>query len=148
MVLYILLSVFFGWLIILTYYLIKVRTHYDKLTAGGKFHHIDKVLEKLIGDDERATKEIQEIKREVGDILKRSTVYVKKIGMVKFNPFGRSEGEKSFVISLLNGEESGVVVNFIYTHEGLRVYAKKVLHGKGEEYELSEEEKRSLQIAK
>ena len=64
--------------------------------------------------------------------------------MVRFNPFERSGGEQSFVLALLNNLNSGLVINFIYTREGLRTYIKKVKAGKGEKYELSEEEKEAI----
>ena len=70
------------------------------------------------------------------------------MGLVRFNAFGKSEGEQSFVLALLNELGSGVVINFIYIHEGIRVYAKPVKAGKGEQHELSSEEKEAVLYAK
>jgi hypothetical protein len=67
---------------------------------------------------------------------------------VRFNAFGKTEGEPSFVLALLNEHNSGVVVNFIYIHDGVRIYAKKVSDGKGEKHELSAEEKDAVTQAK
>ena len=51
-------------------------------------------------------------------------------------------------LALLDKEDSGLIINFIYTHEGVRVYTKKVKQGKGEEYQLSEEEQRAIKESK
>ena len=148
MVLYIFLSFFFGWLIILTYYLIQTRSHYFRLIERTKKQRIDEILEKLMTDDDKNSLEISKSKTEIEKIIKYSTTHFRKVGLVRFNPFGRTEGEKSFVISLLDGMNNGLVINFIYTHEGIRVYAKKVKEGKGEEYQLAEEEKQAVEKAR
>ena len=64
----------------------------------------------------------------------------RKIGIVYFHAFGKTEGEKSFVIALLNNLHSGVVINFMYIPDGVRVYTKKIKEGKGETLELTQEE--------
>ena len=148
MVLYIFLSFFFGWLIILTYYLIQTRSHYFRLIERTKKQRIDEILEKLMTDDDKNSLEISKSKTEIEKIIKDSTTHFRKVGLVRFNPFGRTEGEKSFVISLLDGMNNGLVINFIYTHEVIRVYAKKVKEGKGEEYQLAEEEKQAVEKAR
>ena len=148
MVLYILLSVFFGWLLILTYYVFKTRNHYLRLVERTGKQKIDEILEQLISNEQKNNVRISEIKKEVNNIIQDSVVYYKKIGLIRFNPFGKSEGEKSFVLSFLDGKNNGLVVNFIYIHDGIRIYAKKVKEGKGEEHPLSEEEKQAVEKAK
>lgn len=101
-----------------------------------------------MNDDDKNSQEIVKLKKEVEKIIKDSVVYFKKVGLIRFNPFGRTEGEKSFVIALLDGVNNGLVINFIHTHEGIRIYAKKVKEGKGEEYPLAEEEKQAVEKAK
>ena len=94
--------------------------------------------------DRKTKQELEIVKKELHEEIKASTLHIQKVGLVKFNPFERMGGEKSFVISFLNYENSGIVMNFIYAREGLRVYSKKVRGGKGEEFELSEEEKKAI----
>lgn len=45
-------------------------------------------------------------------------------------------------------KKDGIVLNFIYTHEGVRIYTKIVKMGKGEAYELSAEENEAIHSAK
>jgi len=148
MAFYIILSVFFGWLIILSYYVFKTRRHYFNLTERTKKRKIDDILDSFIAGSEQSKQDILLVKKEVNKIISDSTVFYKRIGLVRYNPFGKTEGEQSFILSLLDGNDSGIVLNFIYTHEGIRIYAKKVKSGKGEEHQLSEEEKQAVKNSK
>jgi hypothetical protein len=49
---------------------------------------------------------------------------------------------------LVDGKDTGVVISGLYSRSGTRWYAKRVANGKGVDYELSEEEKKSLKEAR
>lgn len=148
MAFYILLSFFFGWLIILSYYVIKIRKHYFSLTERTKKQRIDEILDSINQSGEKNKQDITQIKKEIDIIVNNSSVFFNKFGLIRYNPFGKSEGEQSFVLSLLDSRENGMVLNFIYTHEGIRIYVKKVVGGKGEDSQLSEEERQAIIRAK
>ena len=57
------------------------------------------------------------------------------------------EGEKSFVIALLNELHSGIVLDFMYIPDGVRVYCKRIKDGKGETLELTQEELEAVKKA-
>lgn len=71
----------------------------------------------------------------------------RKIGIVQFHALGKTEGEKSFVIALLNNLRTGIVLDFMYIPDGVRVYVKKIKEGKGETLELTEEELEAIKKA-
>jgi hypothetical protein len=135
-------------MIILTWIVISVRTHYLNLTSKTKKYKIDDILDRLLENDENLKKELNEVKKELKQTIAKSQFHLQKIGLVRFNPFERIAGEQSFVVSLVDEQNSGIVINFIYTHDGLRAYTKKVKYGKGEGYELSEEEKKAIKESK
>jgi len=144
MVMYAISGFFFIWLIVMTWILIKMRNHYLNLISRTRKNKIDEVLDELLETDEKTVRDIEIIKKELKEEVKKSQLHYQKIGLLRFNPFERAGGEQSFVISLLDYNNNGVILNFIYTREGLRVYTKKVKNGKGQEYELSEEEKKAI----
>ncbi len=144
MVIYAILSLFLFWLLVLTWIILKTKRHYNSLTADTKKGQLDEILEELLHTDSQVKSEIVRICSELDKVIKNAEFHVQKIGLVRFNPFERSAGEQSFVISLVNKHDSGIIMNFIYTKEGLRVYTKKVTEGKGESYALTEEEKKAL----
>ena len=66
-----------------------------------------------------------------------------KISIVRFNPFGDTGGDQSFVLAVLDAHNSGYVITSIHGREGTRMYVKPIDYGKSK-YPLSEEEKQAL----
>lgn len=69
-----------------------------------------------------------------------------KISIVRFNPFGDTGGDQSFVLAVLDAHDSGYVLTSIHGREGTRVYVKPVDYNKSK-YPLSDEEKQALSQA-
>ena len=145
MIIYVVLVLFFVWLVIITAITLKTKSHYNNLISNTRKHKIDEILDQLIIIDKKTGQELEAVKKELREEIKNSTLHIQKVGLVRFSPFEKSGGEKSFVITFLNYENSGIVINFIQTRDGLRVYSKKVKNGKSEEFELSDEEKRAIE---
>ena len=69
-----------------------------------------------------------------------------KVGIVKYDAFHEMGGKLSFAITLLDGNNSGYIINSMHSREGCYNYIKEIV--KGESYiELSEEEAESLDKA-
>ena len=68
---------------------------------------------------------------------------------VRFNPFkgDGSGGNQSFSTAFVNEEGDGVVISSLYSRERVSVFAKPVKK-MSSEYEMTAEEKESLQKAK
>lgn len=148
MIYLLILLFFFVWLLILTFFLYKIRSHYYHLVSRTKKRKIDDILDSLIEKEAFLGQEINQIKKEIEKINYRESFYYQKIGFLRFNPFDRVGGEQSFILALLDKENNGIILNFLYTREGVRVYAKRVKKGVSEEYELSNEEKEVIKNAK
>jgi hypothetical protein len=97
-------------------------------------------LKDLEGNFEKISRELEELKKE-------SQFWVRKIGIIRFNPFKEVGGDQSFSIALLDANNSGVVVSSLYSREDNRVYGKPIKNGKSE-YQLSEEENQAIEKAK
>lgn len=136
------------WIVILTFFLFKTRTHYNKLVKKTGKHNLEDILEKLIQDDEKMGRDLQLVRKDLEGIQYEQKFHFKKIGFLRFNAFERISGDQSFIISLLNGEDSGIILNFLYTRDGLRVYTKRITKGSSGDLELSPEEKNVIQKAK
>lgn len=145
MIIYAVIAFVFAWLVLLTRMLLKTKAHYNNLISSTKKHKIDEILDELLVIDKKTQEELEIVKKELREEIKISTLHIQKVGLVRFSPFEKSGGEKSFVITFLNHENSGIVINFIHTRDGLRVYSKKIKNGKGEEFELSDEEKKAIE---
>lgn len=134
-----------GWLLFLSYIVFKLRRHYYNLTSRTKKEKLDEILDLLLVEDKKIIEEIIWLKSELKKEVENSQLHLQKVGLIRFNPFDRAGGDQSFVIAFLDKENNGIILNFIYTRDGLRVYTKKVKKGKGVEYDLSEEEKKAIE---
>lgn len=113
-----------------------------------KKRSIDEILDAILNQENFISKEQESIKQAIYNLQNEIKLSYHKIAVVRFNAFEKMQGEQSFVLALLNSIKSGIVLNFIFTQEGFRIYTKMVTEGKGVEYELSEEEKEAILKAK
>jgi len=91
--------------------------------------------------------EFEKIKKDFEELKEKNKFNVQKIGIVRFNPFKEVGGNQSFSLTLLDGNDNGVVVTSLYTREENRVYGKPIKNGRSE-YVLSDEERKSIELAK
>jgi hypothetical protein len=148
MVVNITLAFFFGWLALITFIVLKLRNHYRRLIKRAGVHSIDGILDSLIKEAEKAENRTNHLEKKLQELIVASSHMYRKIGIVQFHALGKTEGEKSFVIALLNDLQSGIVLDFMYIPDGVRVYTKRIKEGKGETLELTQEELEAIQKAK
>ena len=136
-----------AWLVLLTVIFWKMLVHYNKLIAGGGKEGLRGLLEELLRSNRENKKDIENLRGYCDRIEKEGHFHIQKVGLLRFNPFKDIWGDQSFILSLVDKDDTGVIISGLYSRSGLRWYAKKVEKGKGVEHELSGEEKRALKEA-
>ena len=110
-----------------------------------KFVTVNSIFERFDELDEIASiavKNRQDIKKINEDMLSN----FQKVGILKYNAFQEMGGKLSFALTLLDGNNTGYIINSMHSREGCYNYIKEIV--KGESYvELSEEEAESLERA-
>lgn len=142
------LAVVMVWLIALTFLFWQIFSHYSRLTKGVSSKTLKTILEDVLKEVGGVKKDIDILKARCDTIEQTGFLHIQKIGLLRFNPFKDTGGDQSFILALLDGNDTGVVISGLYSRSGTRWYAKKVRQGKGLEHELSEEEKKALTQAK
>lgn len=144
-----LLALFIGilWLFILTVLFWQMSSHYNKLTKNITNKSLKSVLEEMFKNIDLNKKDIAKLIIRCDRIEKDGLMHIQKIGLLRFNPFKETGGNQSFILSLTDANENGIVISGLYSRSGTRWYAKKVVEGKGIEHELSDEEKKTLKEA-
>ena len=104
-------------------------------------------LKEILSQFKELKENFEKISKELEDLKKEGKFSIKKVGMVRFNPFSEVGGNQSFSLALLDENNDGIVITSLYTREGNRVYGKPIKGGQSE-YLLSEEEKEAIKIAK
>lgn len=142
------LVIIFVWVGILTIILFKIRSHYNALIKGADKQNLQTVLDTILKEVGLAKNELAIVSEKCDKIEKDGLLHIQKIGLLRFNPFKDTGGDQSFILALVDATDTGVVISGLYSRSGTRWYAKKVVAGKGLEYELSADEKKSLNLAK
>jgi len=121
--------------------------HYNKLTKGLTDQSFKSVLDNLMKDVNVAKKDIDYLKSYCDRIQKDELLHIQRVGLLRFNPFKDTGGDQSFILSLTDANDTGVVISGLYSRSGTRWYTKRVVNGKGVEHELSDEEKKVIKEA-
>lgn len=144
---YIILSVFGIWLIVISIVLYRIFALFNKLTKGVEVTDLKKVLEKVLAQGSKNEKDIGSLFKITNALEESGKLHIQKVGLVRFNPFKELGGDHSFSLSVLDAENSGIIITSLHTRDRTRVYMKTVSKGKSD-IELSEEERKSLAKAK
>lgn len=139
-----LLGLFFTWLLFITVMLWRVLVHYNKLGQGAGEKGLRPLLEEIIKDHALMKKDIEFLRNFCDRIEKEGEFHIQKVGLRRFNPFKDTGGDQSFILSLVDQKDSGVIISGLYSRSGVRWYAKRVKNGKGVEHELSDDERKAL----
>ena len=112
----------------------------------GNGSNLQESIEKYMQKIKEVENENQELKKYCGRLDKTISTCIQKIGIVRYSAFKDTGSDLSFTLALLNEENSGVVLNGIYSQEMSNIYAKPVEKGNST-YKLSEEEKQAINKA-
>lgn len=139
---------FLVWLGIISALLIRMISHYNRLSKGitkpGLLEALEAVLTTLQDVKSRASA----LEKATQVLENEGSLHVQRIGIVRFNPFADTGGAQSFSIALLNGRNSGIMLTSLYARSGNRWYVKDIIAGKGKDVALSKEEEAAIDKAK
>lgn len=149
----IILIIMFILIIVLFFMVVNANMKYGRLKASYASFMKGKdgrtleasILERFEELDEVAQlslKNRQDIKKVKEDMVDN----LQKVGILRYDAFNEMGGNLSFALTLLDGNNSGYIINSMHSREGCYNYIKEII--KGESYiELSEEEAESLERA-
>lgn len=143
--------IFFGvflWLLVLTTLFYKIFFHYKRLVGKTKKGDLVDILNHQMSTMKETDKLLKDFKDKLAKLESDLPNNLKKVGLVRFNPFRQLGGNQSFSLALLDEESNGVVLSALHSRDSTRVYAKPVVGGKEADYTLSDEEKEAVKIAK
>ena len=136
------------WIAVLTYFFWSLSAHYNNLIKTTNKKTLQTVVDSLLSDIELARKDIAKLSKTCDTIIEENKLHIQKIGLLRFNPFKETGGDQSFILAMLDNNDSGVVLSGLYSRSGMRWYAKKIKNGKGLEHTLSDEEKDAIRQAR
>lgn len=133
---------------VIAYLLYTIRSRYYLLTKGVDKKTLSAILEEIVLEIKSSKKDIDFLKKQCDTIEKDGVLHIQKIGLLRFNPFKDTGGDQSFIMALLDANNTGVVISSLYARSGTRWYAKRIVNGNAIDHELSDEEKKAIKEAK
>ncbi|MCL5676251.1 MAG: DUF4446 family protein [Patescibacteria group bacterium] len=137
--------VWFGWITFLT---LKNQRLFQSFFTGREKNNIQEAINKILADIKKGQEELLALKENFSSLDKEGKKHYQKIGLYRFNPFKDTGGEQSFILALLDEENTGIVISSLFSRTGNRWYVKQVKNGKGVDAQLSEEENKTVETAK
>src|SRR3989338_5822043 len=137
--------IYLVWLLVLTFFFVRFFLYYSRLLKNGKKESLPALLDGIIEKEEKTDKKIEEISKRCSKLEYESLLHIQKVGLLRFNPFKDTGGDQSFILSLLDSNNTGVIISGLYSRSGTRWYAKKVKEGQGLDHALSDDEKKAIQ---
>lgn len=130
--------------LLLLIWLRKVASHYNSLTKG-----IDqKTLMNALQGIQQTIAEMGRVqgitKNELAKLKTDSQSHIQHVNLKRFNPFGDTGGDQSFILGILDGNMDGVVITSLHSRENTRFYVKSVEGGVGTDHPLSAEEQKII----
>ena len=112
----------------------------------GNGSNLDEMLRDYLKDVKEIKKDNSEIKAYYTKLDSDIASCIQKVGLVRYNAFRDVGSDLSFAIALLDGNDTGVVLNGLYGSDSSNIYAKPIKGGTST-YQLSDEEQYALEIS-
>ena len=139
-------------IIILFVLVISMHMKYNRLKSSTMHYEskdgrsMERALQDRLDEIDNLSHMAKLNRQNIKEIYRRLEGNYQKIGIVKYDAFQEMGGNLSFVLTLLDANDNGFVLNVMHSREGCYNYIKEIV--KGESYvELSSEETESLEKA-
>lgn len=124
----------------------RLKSSYNTFMKGKDGKTLEESFRERFTEVEAILKITKQNRLDIREMNKRMEGYYQKMGIVKYDAFNEMGGKLSFAIAMLDGNNSGWIINAMHSREGCYTYVKEIL--KGESFvELAEEEAEALDKA-
>lgn len=124
----------------------RLKTIYTSFLRGKDGKNLEESFFekfKLLDEVEAIAKENKE---EIRTLRKKVQKNYQKVGIVRYDAFNEMGGNLSFVLTMLDDQNSGWLLNAMHSREGCYTYIKEIVDGNSI-IVLSDEEKEALNMA-
>ncbi len=124
----------------------RMNNRYRSFMKGADGASLEKNLRSKINRIDKYAKNIDKLDATINQVVESQIKNIHKYGMVKYDAFDDVGGKLSFVLAVLDDQNTGFVLNAVHSKENCFLYLKEIV--KGESYiMLSDEEVQALRIA-
>jgi len=134
------------WVVYLQVRLYLASKRHRQILKGVKIGNLEEALLEQVKKIEKNSADIKELSEFAQEISDTADICIKKVALIRFNPFEDAGGDQSFAVALLDTFDNGVIISSLHSRDGTRVYAKPITKGRTKHH-LSDEEKAVLKKA-
>jgi hypothetical protein len=144
--LFVLVVILFVFVISVNMKYTRLKSSYNSFMRGKDGRTLEDSIYERFEELDHLTEATLKNRQAIRKINEEIMSNYQKLGIVKYDAFQEMGGKMSFALTLLDGNNSGYIINSMHSREGCYNYIKEIV--KGESYiELSEEEAESLERA-
>ena len=110
----------------------RLKSSYNTFMKGKDGKTLEESMKERVEEIESILKVTKQNRMEIKEINKKLDRNYQKVGIVKYDAFNEMGGKLSFALAMLDGNNSGWVINAMHSREGCYTYVKEIL--KGESY--------------
>jgi hypothetical protein len=135
--------------ILLIVWIIRLEIRLARLLIGKNAKTLEDSFVTISNDLKELHQFSREMEHYLGNVEKRVKRSIQSVETVRFNPFKGTGagGNQSFSTAFVNEKGDGVVLTSMYTRDRISMFAKPLV-AFASEFELTEEEKESIEKAK
>lgn len=137
----------FIWLLVLSFLVWQQETFLKSLFPKSGQRDIRKKFEESLERLKNFDNDLNKIRASVKELEKDGLWHLQRVELYRYNPYDDTGGNISFSLALLDNKGNGIVLTSLHARSGTRVFAKPVVTGKGQQFELSKEEKETVEKA-
>ena len=114
---------------------------------GNNGESLEEIILNKLAQIDQLSSDMTVVNEQLATIKETLLTSYQKMSIVKYDAFKEMGGKLSFVLALLDEQNSGFVINAMHSsREGCYTYAKEIIHGESFVM-LSNEEKQAIEEA-
>ena len=116
---------------------------YGNLTKGVDPANLLDAVDRHVNEVQALAQRVDGVTGDCQNLDERLQLSLRRVGLIRYNPFGDTGGDQSFALAILDEHDDGIVLSSIFGRAESRLYAKPVKGGKSK-YTLSAEEEKAI----
>lgn len=120
----------FVYSIIINSKLKKIAEKYERFMKGKDMESMEELVMTRFDEIDSMLENTNHNMEDIKTLFEDMKMTVQKTGIVKYDAFNEMGGKLSFALAMLNGNNSGFVLNAMHSREGCYTYIKEIIDGK------------------
>ncbi len=134
------------WLAILQRSAAQLRGRLRRILSDNGTAGLDEILAGQAQRTDRLSSRVDATEALARELEASTRLALRRVGVVRFNPFQDSGGDQSFAIALLDHGGTGLIISSLHGRTETRIFAKQVTEGRSK-HALSDEEQQAIRAA-